>query len=77
MSGGSRYLKEPFDCAHEGRFEKIEEITALRFATMEARLMRIEVLIERLEKRLWMTVYGVAAVVLGQAVQSILDWRPM
>lgn len=77
MSGGSRFLKEPFDCGQEGRFEKIEEITALRFATMEARLARIEVLIERLEKRLWMTVYGVAAVVLGQAVQSILDWRPM
>ncbi|MCR9150358.1 MAG: hypothetical protein NXH83_09300 [Rhodobacteraceae bacterium] len=69
--GGSRYLKEPFDCTHGPRIEKNEEIMALRFATVEARLVRIEALIERLERRVWMIVFGVVAVVLGEAVQSL------
>ena len=42
----------------------------------ERRLERIESLIEGLEKRLWMTVYGVVAVILTQAVQSILQFGP-
>jgi hypothetical protein len=33
---------------------------------------RLEQLLERLERRLWLTVYGVAAVILAQAFQSIL-----
>ena len=37
---------------------------------------RIEALIEGLERRLWMTVYGVVAVILMQAVQSILEYAP-
>ena len=39
-------------------------------------LERIESLIEGLERRLWMTVYGVVAVILTQAVQSILQFAP-
>ena len=39
-------------------------------------LERIEALIEGLERRLWMTVYGVVAVILTQAVQSILEYAP-
>ena len=34
----------------------------------------IEALIEGLEGRLWMTVYGVIAVILTQAIQSILQF---
>lgn len=72
---GSRYLKAPFGYA-ESRVEATERIMALQFQTVEKRLERIEALIEGLERRLWMAVYGVVAVVLVQAVQSILDWAP-
>lgn len=71
--GGSRYLKEPF-AVHEQRFEATEKIMELQFAQVERRLDRIEGMIEGLEKRLWMTVYGVVAVILTQAVQGVLDF---
>ncbi|MDP3339657.1 hypothetical protein [Frigidibacter sp.] len=72
---GSRYLKAPFE-VHEQRFEATERIMALQFAGVEKRLERIEAMIEGLERRLWMTVYGVVGVILTQAVQSVLDYSP-
>lgn len=73
---GSRYLKEPFECAHEHRFEATEKIMALQFETVERRLERIEAMITGVEKRMWMTVFGVVGVMLSQAVQSILEFSP-
>lgn len=73
--GGSRFLKEPFD-AHERRVETTERIMELQFRHLEGRLAKIEAMIEGLERRLWMTVYGVVAVILTQAVQSILQYAP-
>ncbi|MDD8023487.1 MAG: hypothetical protein PHX82_10305 [Paracoccaceae bacterium] len=73
--GGSRYLKEPFE-VHEQRFEATEKIMELQFNQVDRRLGRIETMIEGLEKRLWMTVYGVVAVILTQAVQGVLDYAP-
>lgn len=58
------------------RFETQERIMALQFGQVERRLERIEALIEGLERRLWMTVYGVVAVILTQAVQSIMQYAP-
>ena len=49
---------------------------ALQFGAVEKRLERIEALIESLERRLWMTVYGVVAVILTQAVQGIMEFAP-
>ena len=40
------------------------------------RLDQIEEMMERLERRLWLTVYGVAAVILAQAFQSLLVVAP-
>lgn len=74
MSGGSRFLKEPFECAHEHRFEATERIMALQFETVERRLERIEAMILGVEKRLWMTVFGVVGVFLAQAAQSVLEF---
>ena len=74
MAAGSRYLKEPFECAHEHRFEATERIMALQFETGERRLERIEAMIEGVEKRLWMTVFGVVGVILSQAAQSALEF---
>lgn len=72
---GSRFVKEPFGW-YDQRFETQERIMALQFGQVEKRLERIESLIEGLERRLWMTVYGVVAVILTQAVQSILQFTP-
>ena len=74
MAAGSRYLKEPFECAHEHRFEATERIMALQFETVERRLERIEAMIEGVEKRLWMTVFGVVGVILSKAAQSALEF---
>ena len=73
---GSRYLKEPFECAHEHRFEAAEKIMELQFETVEKRLERIERMVGGVEKRLWMTVFGVVGVMLSQAVQSIIEFGP-
>ena len=72
---GSRFLRES-NGWHEHRIEIQERIMALQFGTVEKRLERIEALIEGLERRLWMTVYGVVAVILTQAVQGILEFAP-
>ncbi len=67
---------EAFDCAPGLRLEAHERLSALQFATLDARLERIEALIERLERRLWLTVYGVVGVILAQALQGLLDAVP-
>ena len=74
MAAGSRYLKEPFECAHEHRFEATEKIMALQFETVDRRLERIEAMILGVEKRLWMTVFGAVGVILSQAAQSALEF---
>ncbi|KAB2884576.1 MAG: hypothetical protein F9K34_08265 [Albidovulum sp.] len=77
MAGpGSRYLKEPFECGHEHRFEATERIMALQFGTVEKRLERIEAMIGGVERRLWMTVFGVCGVILAQAVQGLVEFGP-
>ncbi|MDV7269991.1 hypothetical protein RYZ20_03650 [Thioclava sp. A2] len=74
-AGGSRFLKEPFE-VHEQRFEATEKIMELQFSQVEKRLERIEMMMQGLERRLWMTVYGVLAVILTQAVQGVLEYAP-
>ena len=44
----------------------------MQFQTLNERLKKIEEQMERLERRLWLTVYGVVAAILGQAFQSLL-----
>ena len=73
---GSRYLKEPFDWTQDHRFEATEKIMEVQFVAVERRLERIEAMITGVEKRLWMTVFGVVGVILSQAVQSILQYSP-
>ncbi|TQS72640.1 hypothetical protein ERN12_02210 [Rhodobacteraceae bacterium] len=74
-TGGSRYLKEPFDL-HEERFNATDKIMALQFDQVEHRLQRIETMLAGLERRLWMAVYGVVAVVLSQAVYGLIELAP-
>lgn len=73
--GGSRYLYEGFDAA-AARIEANERVTKLQFAALEQRLGRIEAAIERLEKRLWLAVYGVVGVILAQGIVSLMEIAP-
>ncbi|MEM9579968.1 MAG: hypothetical protein AAF891_04720 [Pseudomonadota bacterium] len=69
---GERYGFEAFDCAPALRLEANERVAKLQHEGLVSRLDRIEMVMERLEKRLWLTVYGVVAVILAQAVQPLL-----
>lgn len=73
---GSRYGFEAFDCAPALRLEAHERVAKLQFETLNRRLDKIEQVMERLEKRLWLTVYGIVGVIVAQALQSILTAAP-
>lgn len=60
----------PFDCAPGLRLAAHEKVTGIHHDNLNRRLDRLEEVMERLERRLWLAVYGVAAVVLAQAFQS-------
>jgi hypothetical protein len=76
MAEERRYGFERFDCAPALRLEAHERVAALQFRGLERRLEKIEALMERLERRLWLTVYGVVATILAQAAQSLLTVGP-
>ena len=65
-----------FECAPGLRLEAHERLAALQFKTIQERQHKLELMMERLEKRLWLAVYGVVAAILGQAFQSILATAP-
>ena len=69
-------LFERFACAPGLKLEAHERVSAVHFDNINARLDRLEEMLERLEKRLWLTVYGVVAVVLATGFQSIMAAIP-
>ncbi len=71
VSGGSRYLFDSFDAA-SARIEANERVAQERWSGLEYRLGQIEGALDRLEKRIWLGVYGVAAFLLTQGVEAIL-----
>lgn len=72
---GSRFLYEPFN-ATAAKVETFEKVNEERWRGLERRLMVIETMLERLEKRLWLAVYGIAAFVLTQAVYQLIQLNP-
>lgn len=68
------YDAKHFDAA--SRIEANERVTAFQFEALNKRLDRIDEMMARLERRLWLTVYGVAAAILAQAFQSLLVVSP-
>jgi hypothetical protein len=66
----------PFACAPGMRLEAHERLSALQIARLTEEIERVEELIDRIEKRLWLAVYGVVALILGQAVQSLIQLGP-
>ena len=71
-SGGSRYLYEPFEYAPAHKLEANERVMEERWKALEYRLGQIEVMLERLEKRVWLTIFGVSAAILSETVTGIL-----
>ena len=76
MPDDGRRWTEGFACAPGMRIEAQEKLATLQFGQLNAQLGKIEAMMERLEKRLWLTVYGVVGVILAQALQSILAVAP-
>lgn len=73
---GARYGFEAFDCAPALRLESHERVSKLQIEGLNQRLGRLDVAMERLERRLWLAVFGVAGAILAQAFQSILTAVP-
>lgn len=67
---------EAFDCAPALRLEAHERVSHLQIEGLQTRAERLEQALERLERRLWLAVYGVVAMVLAQAVQSLVAVAP-
>ena len=55
---GSRFLYDGFDPA-QARIEANERVAEERWAALDYRLELIDAALERLEKRIWLGVYGV------------------
>jgi hypothetical protein len=70
--GGSRFLYEPFDVAH-ARIEANERIAEERWQQLERRLSQIELMLDRLESRIWIAVYGAAALILTDIAYGVLQ----
>lgn len=69
-------MSDPFLCAPGLRIEAEARLSALQFAQLHAQLGKIEAGMERLEKRLWLAVYGVSAGVLALGAEQILRMIP-
>ena len=70
-TSGSRFLYDSFDAA-QARIEANERVLQARWAALEFRLNQIDAALERLERRLWLGVCGVAAFLLTQAAEALL-----
>ena len=70
--GGSRFLYEPFD-ATSARVETLERVSEERWAALERRLGAIEAALDRMERRMWMAVYGVAGTLAAQGVFLVIS----
>ena len=70
--GGSRYLYDSFD-ATAARLEANERVAEERWAGLAYRLAQMETTLERLEKRIWVGVYGIAAFLLAQGAEAIIS----
>ncbi|MDT8856321.1 hypothetical protein RNZ50_15100 [Paracoccaceae bacterium Fryx2] len=69
--GGSRFLYDSFDAA-QARIEANERVLEERWGALDYRLGQIDAALERLEKRIWLGVYGVAAFLLAQGAEAVL-----
>ena len=71
-----RVRLESFECAPGLRLAAHEKVSQIHHDNLVRRLDRLDELMERLERKLWLTVYGVVAVILSQAIQSFVVVAP-
>ena len=64
---------ERFLCAPGLRLELVEKLSEVQFEQVAQSMARLEVAMERLERRLWVTVFGVVAAILASAVDQLLN----
>ena len=70
--GGSRYLYDSFEVANV-RIEANERVAEERWNALEFRLVQIEGTLDRMEKRIWVGVYGVAVFLLAQGAEVLIQ----
>ena len=63
----------PFECAPGLRLRAHEQLSKVQLDALSRRLEKLDQLVERLEKRLWLAVYGVVGFVLIRGVLSIFE----
>ncbi|MGP9790099.1 GTA head formation protein, RCAP_rcc01685 family [Roseinatronobacter sp. NSM] len=71
QTSGSRYLYDSFEAA-QARIDAQERVFEVRKEALEFRMTRLESAVERLERRLWLAVYAVAAGVLLHGALALL-----
>ena len=71
VPGGSRFLFNSFDAA--SRIEMGERVLQERWIALEYRLAQIDESLARLERRLWVMVYGVACFLLAQGAEAVVQ----
>ncbi len=70
--GGSRYLYDSFDAA-TARIDANERVAEERWTALAYRLQQIEATLESVERRIWLAVYGIAAFMLAQGAQVLIQ----
>jgi hypothetical protein len=65
-----------FECAPGIRLQAHERLSEVHYRNLEQRFDRMEETIKKMEQRLWLTVYGVVAVILSQAIQGLMAVAP-
>jgi hypothetical protein len=63
-------------CAPGLKLQSHEKVTEIQHANILKRIDKVEEMIERIEKRLWLTVYGVVALILAEALTSVFISLP-
>lgn len=68
--------RDTFECGPSLRIDAQERISALQFKQLHAQLAKIELMMERLERRLWLMVYGVVAMIMVEAIRQVFMTVP-
>lgn len=71
---GSRFLYEPFEFASVHRMEAHERIVEKQVEAIERHFERLEAAVDRLERRMWMALYGVVGVILAEVARAYLEF---
>lgn len=71
-SSGSRFLYAPFDAA-AARIDANERVLEERWNALTFRLEGIEAALQRLEKRLWIALFGMMTVILAELLHQVLS----